>query len=201
MTNLSPTSSNKQLGKLLFLGYGSGETRLIDYLTSQGWVVTHEAHKIDDSKRLDFDMIVSFGYRYKISDRVLNSTKGPNLNLHISLLPWNKGAHPIFWSYFEGTPTGVTIHELDGEFDTGTVYGQKIVELNENYETFETAYIKHRVAIEDLFIELFPVIVNGEIIPEHQFETGTYHTSSELPPSFAGWGSVISDEINRLKSL
>ena len=66
------------------------------------------------------------------------------LNLHISYLPFNKGAHPNFWSFAENTPSGVTIHKINKKIDSGNIIYQKILdfELNKNKKklTFKDTY-------------------------------------------------------------
>ena len=41
------------------------------------------------------------------------------LNIHPSLLPLHRGAHPIFWAALFGDPIGVTAHELTKSVDQG----------------------------------------------------------------------------------
>jgi methionyl-tRNA formyltransferase len=72
----------------------------------------------------DVDFVVSFGYRHIISARYINALHGRLINIHISLLPWNRGADPNFWSWFDRTPKGVTIHAIDAGVDTGDVLAQ-----------------------------------------------------------------------------
>lgn len=60
--------------------------------------------------------------------------KTPVLNLHISYLPWNRGANPNFWSFVENTKKGVTIHEIDEKLDKGKILLRKELEFDENRE-------------------------------------------------------------------
>ena len=43
--------------------------------------------------------LVSYGYRHIIGAEVLNRMPLRAINLHISLLPWNRPADPNFWSF------------------------------------------------------------------------------------------------------
>ena len=96
---------------ILFLGYNSKDTSLIAKLQKKGRTVVHTNDKISWSD--EFDLVISFGYRHIISQDQINNSTAPIINLHVSYLPWNKGAHPNFWSHFDCTPSGVTIHEVD----------------------------------------------------------------------------------------
>lgn len=47
------------------------------------------------------------------------------LNAHPSLLPDNRGPDPLFWTFHAGaTETGVTIHLMDADLDTGPILVQ-----------------------------------------------------------------------------
>ena len=97
--------------KILFLGYGKGETSLIDFLEDRGHLLKNTSSKVNNFS--DYDLVISFGYRHIIKDTELKSLKRPIINLHVSFLPFNRGSHPNFWSHFENTPSGVSIHEID----------------------------------------------------------------------------------------
>lgn len=69
--------------------------------------------------------VVSFNYRYLIPEEVLKLLPGKVINLHTSLLPYNRGSAPNFFSFLEDTPKGVTIHRVDSGLDTGDILCQK----------------------------------------------------------------------------
>jgi methionyl-tRNA formyltransferase len=46
-------------------------------------------------------------------------------NIHPALLPRYRGPEPIFWNMRDGTPTGVTIHQIDAGLDTGPIAAQE----------------------------------------------------------------------------
>src|SRR5690606_983365 len=68
------------------------------------------------------DLLVSFGYRH-----ILKDLSVPAVNIHISMLPWNRGADPNFWSWLDHTPKGVTVHLMDQGIDTGPIIAQREV--------------------------------------------------------------------------
>jgi methionyl-tRNA formyltransferase len=52
------------------------------------------------------------------------------LNAHPSLLPANRGPDPLFWTFHKGaSATGVTIHLMDADLDTGPILAQARVAL------------------------------------------------------------------------
>jgi folate-dependent phosphoribosylglycinamide formyltransferase PurN len=187
--------------KVLFLGYGEESTNLIQFLRESGFEVTHENEILKTEDGSGFDLLVSYGYRHKIPMNFLDSVQGPKLNLHISYLPWNKGSHPVFWAFFESTPLGVTIHELDAGIDTGGIYAIRELVMDPKFESFSSAYDTFRQEIEDLFMEVLPKILSGQLKPTPQTEAGTNHRSSQIPEEFKGWDSNIFDEVARLKGI
>ncbi len=183
--------------KLLFLGYGKNETKLIDFLIEKKCEVWHTSDKVVSFA--GFDLIISFGYRHIIKKDTLNTAKRPIVNLHISYLPYNRGAHPNFWSFYEETPSGVTIHHIDEGIDTGDIIYQKKVQFSSDEITFKQTYNRLINEIEQLFIENADNIIEGNYTPVKQLIKGTYHKVSDLPIDFNGWNSQISEEIKRLK--
>lgn len=183
--------------KVLFLGYSKEETTLIDELLKARCDVSHTNKKIKSIAGYDF--VVSFGYKHILSKSVIQSSNAPIINLHISYLPWNRGAHPNFWSFYDGTPSGVSIHLVDDGIDTGPIIYQKYVNFCKNEDTFQKTYKKLIFEIELLFTENISKIIANQfkIIP--QCSKGTFHTVKDLPKEFKGWDCNISSEIYRLK--
>jgi len=86
------------------------------------------------------DFIVSFGYRHIIKEPYLSMYEGRIINIHQSILPWNRGADPNFWSWFDDTPKGISIHLVDGGLDTGDCIMQLVVSRWRGGETLKTSY-------------------------------------------------------------
>ena len=181
---------------ILFLGYDNKDTRLIKILNNRGHQVTHSR---EEKFNLDiFDLIISFGYRYIIKDEAINYTKRPIINLHISYLPFNRGAHPNFWSHFDNTPIGVSIHHIDSGIDTGPIIFRKKVLFKNSKLTLYQSYKILKNEIENLFIE------NIDSIEKYNYETfisaekGSFHYREDLP-DWVNWNLTIEDIINKGK--
>ena len=131
-------------------------------------------------KEINPALVISFNYRYIIKKDVISFLGNRIINMHISYLPWNKGSNPNFWSFFDNTPKGVTIHQLDEGLDTGDILFQRELLLEEEKETFISSYNKLLTEIMELFKE------NWEVIRERQWEAipqkeeGTYHTMKDM---------------------
>ncbi|KGA21245.1 hypothetical protein GM51_2915 [freshwater metagenome] len=161
--------------------------------------MTHSDRKLNSTS--NFDLVICFGYRHIISSETINDSQCRIINLHTSMLPWNRGAHPIFWSFFDNTPLGVSIHEIESGIDTGALIAQKEVFLETASLTFEDAHTRMNQEIEELFIDVFDGIVGGAAFASPQIGGGSFHKTSDLPKDFSGWESEIDKEIERLKSL
>jgi len=171
---------------------------LIDFLSNDGNSITRfeERLKKEDLAKYKFNFLISFSYRYIISKEILNFFKDKAINLHISYLPWNKGADPNFWSILENTPQGVTIHQIDYKLDTGKILYQKKITFNDE-DTLKTSYEKLQIELVKLFIEKWYNIKHHKVTPMKQKGRGSYHISSnkniyqELLTN--GWDTKIKD--------
>ncbi len=192
--------------KALFLGYDKSETSLIDFLVSKKYDVFHSKKKTADffspHKNFDFNdfhLIISFGYRHIIPKSLIK--RSPTIiNLHISFLPYNRGSHPVFWSAYEGTPSGVSIHIIDEGIDTGPLLFQKQVNIDLRKNTFTEAHKDLRSEIEKLFIDNFDEISLANYSQKSYSGNGSYHNSWDLPKGFVGWDENMYLEIERLKN-
>ena len=102
---VSHKNTRKPIKKILFLGYNANQTKLLDVLASNGLKVDHTAEKIKEIN--GYDAVISFGYRHILNHNLIRKAGCPIFNLHMSYLPYNRGAHPNFWSFYDNTPSGV----------------------------------------------------------------------------------------------
>ena len=184
---------------------------LSPYQTRLGQVVEEGLdHVIQESKIIDIeyvdsksaDFIISYGYQYVLSKEIIERVNGRIINLHISFLPWNRGADPNFWSIVEGSPKGVTIHYIDGGIDTGDIVAQRPIEFSAD-ETLTSSYHRLRELIENLFVDNWEAIRKGKCNRVKQDITkGTYHSKVQRKRIFhllpKGWDTRIS-QIHQLK--
>lgn len=137
----------------------------------------------------DADIAVSHNYGYILPVDVVESV--PVVNLHISYLPWNRGAHPNYWAIKEGTPSGVTIHWMDAGIDTGPIIAQRKVPVRED-DTLRTSYERLQREVFDLFRKFWPAIRAGDAPSRPQPEGGSAHSSLELPEGI-DWDMPVAE--------
>ena len=194
MIRINETKNPKM--RILFLGYDQSQTKLIDALVTNNCLVDHTE---DNTEAISgYDCVISYGYRHIIKQNVIEGFSCPIFNLHISYLPYNRGAHPNFWSFYDNTPSGVTIHLIDSDVDTGKIVKQKYVNFDEADDTFVKTYSVLKENIENLFLEFLPSLLNDTWTAKKQRGFGTHHFERDLPSNFSGWNSNINEELARL---
>lgn len=178
--------------RVLFLGPPESPTLALLRGLGEDVVDTEERIAADVADSAEF--IVSHGYRHILGADVLGRFPGRAINLHISYLPWNRGAHPNVWSVIEGTPSGVTVHHMDPGVDTGDIIGQRLVELAPD-DTLATSYERLQSAVTELFGDLWPAIKDGTAPRELQQADGTVHRVADFevvePLLDNGWDTSV----------
>ena len=127
---------------ILFLTNGTIGQQMIARFRDEGYLVdVHtQALEIGYFENRSYDYLISYNYSHIIKSELLNLFPHSALNLHISYLPWNKGADPNIWSFLDDTPKGVSIHYIDKGLDTGDILGQRELFFDNEKETLESTY-------------------------------------------------------------
>lgn len=169
-------------GAVLFLTNNENTDDLYQWLKEQEPLVYKITNRLTKEmvEQLAPSFAVSFNYRHLISGEVLELLPDRVINLHTSLLPYNRGSAPNVFSFLEDTPKGVTIHLMDRGLDTGDILCQKELKFDEEKETFATTYDKLLEEMKQMFRENWQAIRAGELKPVRQEGEGTYHRMREL---------------------
>ena len=168
--------------KILFLTNNDISLDLCEWLKNneKQVILYNKKLTLNELINLNPDFLISYNYKYIINKDVLKETKGKAINLHISYLPWNRGAYPNVWSFLENTPKGVTIHLIDEGIDTGDILVQKEILINEEEHTLKSSYILLHEEIQKLFKENWEKIKNREIIQKAQKGQKTIHYKKDF---------------------
>lgn len=166
--------------KVLFLTNNKISYSLYKWLKEKEEVILHE-DKLDVKtiNKYHPDFLISYSYKYIIKEDVIEMMKARIINLHISYLPWNRGADPNLWSFIENTPKGVTIHLIDKGVDTGKILLQKEIHFEDEKETLASSYNKLHAEIQKLFKENWDKIRSEGITTKNQSLEGTFHKSKD----------------------
>jgi methionyl-tRNA formyltransferase len=134
-----------------------------------------ESEVIEAIQALHPDLGISILFGYILRAELLRVLPAGCINLHPSLLPYNRGAYPNVWSIIDGTPSGVTLHYIDEGVDTGDIIAQRQVEV-EPVDTGQSLYQKLEQTCVDLFQDTWPHFRAGEGVHKSQSnEEGTSH--------------------------
>lgn len=194
------------MGGVLFLTNNINSLSLYDWLSERcKTVLFSDPITISDIERIKPDLVISFNYMHIVKSDVIDMMKNRIINMHISYLPWNRGANPNFWSFVDNTPKGVTIHVMDKGLDTGDIIYQKELLFDEKKDTLSSSYDILQNEIIELFKEHWDDIYSGNIQTKKQVGKGSYHSVSDFRKISEDidftWNDLASDVIAKYKRI
>ena len=131
-------------------------------------------------KALNLDIAVVCSYCKLFPKELLEVTKDGFINVHPSLLPKYRGANPYTHVIInDEKETGVTLHFMDENFDTGDIILQKKVKVFEN-DTMGTVFNRLNFLGADMLFEVLCRYENGEVLPRHKQPEGEFITAPSI---------------------
>jgi methionyl-tRNA formyltransferase len=74
----------------------------------------------------DLDLVVVYGFNWKLPESVLSTPRFGVINVHSSMLPKYRGPAPVLWAIRNGdAQIGLTVHRMDSRFDAGPVLARR----------------------------------------------------------------------------
>lgn len=126
-----------------------------------------------------FDALITVYWPFIVPLRVFSMVP-LTVNFHPALLPINRGWYPHVHSILDGSPAGVTLHQLSAKADQGGIWAQHPVNI-EPWETSGDVYKKLQREMFSLFCDSWKQIKGGEITPRGQNESlAIYHSKKEI---------------------
>lgn len=123
------------------------------------------AQKLLDHK---ITLVCLSGYMKLIGDETIQAVNGRILNIHPALLPqyggqgmYGRNVHQAVKDNNE-TKTGITIHQVDNQYDSGKILAQKIIPLNAA-DTVDDIENKVRTTEPDFYVQTVRKILKNEI--------------------------------------
>ncbi len=151
---------------------------------------------VDSLKSIQPSYIVSYGYRHILPAAVIAAARHRIINLHISYLPWNRGADPNLWSWLSNTPKGVSVHRLTEQVDRGDIIARELIDPGPDH-TLRTSYADLQLHMVELFSRVWPGVASGSETSTAQSGTGSYHRSVDKERHLAampnGWDTRCSE--------
>jgi methionyl-tRNA formyltransferase len=134
---------------------------------------------LEEVRALRADIAVSVMFGYILRRPFLELFPRGVVNLHPALLPWNRGAFPNVWSIVDGTPSGVTLHYIDGGIDTGDIVAQAAVEVLPA-DTGQSLYERLEEGGLELFKQNWASLAAGTAARMPQPSGGTSHVTADV---------------------
>jgi methionyl-tRNA formyltransferase len=110
------------------------------------------------------EALLSFFWPKLIPVELLEAHPRGAFGTHPSLLPRHRGPDPFFWTILEGDPvTGVTLHRLSGEYDTGAIVDVRRIDVPHEINAWGLARALDRPALE-LLVSAATRLSEGEAL-------------------------------------
>lgn len=129
------------------------------------------------------DLLLSLYYRNRIPEEIFSQAKMGAYNLHGSYLPAYKGRAPLNWAIINGENyTGVSLHVLEKDFDTGDIVARKKVEFTDSDYVGDIIPRVSKAALE-MFSETLPAFVSGNVakIPQSSLSEKSSYFGKRTP--------------------
>jgi len=123
---------------------------------------------LEKLSKYNCNLLVSNSYPLIFKASFLEIFNFNAFNIHASLLPKNRGCDPIHWAIMKDEKlTGVTIHQIDNNVDTGNIIAQNTVEINFT-DTWVLLSEKIQIAKFKLIKEILPMLLTDNLLLEKQ---------------------------------
>jgi methionyl-tRNA formyltransferase len=110
------------------------------------------------------DALLCWFYPKQVPGPLLDAFPRGAFGTHPSLLPRWRGPDPYFWAIYEGDQeTGVSLHRLEAEYDTGHVIAQEALAIDPHEHAFRLAKRLDRPALR-LLVECARRLSEGELL-------------------------------------
>lgn len=140
------------------------------------------------------DGLICHSYSMRLRADVLALVHGRAFNVHLALLPRNRGPNPVQWALIHGdATTGATLHLMDEEFDRGPIVDQESIVI-EDSDTWPSLLDRARAAGRRLLDRAIPRLLDGQWSARAQSEQHAVINSRIPRDSFAIDFRLMSDQ-------
>lgn len=125
------------------------------------------------------DLLLSVHWPKLFTKEELGQCRIGALNLHNSLLPWNRGADSCAWVIVDQTPHGATIHWINEGIDSGDIFIQAhmIIPPDCTTDSLYKLTARHEIEVFDQALEL---IQRGRFPAYKQVGAGSFHQKKDF---------------------
>lgn len=132
-------------------------------------------------QRLKPDLTLVNSYSMLLQPEILAIPEQGAVNIHGALLPEYRGANPAQWAILnDETETGVTMHYIDNDFDSGDIIAQRHVPILFE-DTWCDIYKRIGIATEKMLMVELPKLLAGTNTRQPQDKTRARHWRRRHP--------------------
>ncbi len=148
------------------------------------------------------DVIYCFGWSYLLKEPILKLPKLGVIGYHPTLLPQNRGRHPIIWALALGLKeTGSTFFFMDEGTDSGDILSQKLIAI-EDSDDAATLYQKLVDAACEQISTFTPQLITGDFKCVAQDESkASYWRKRTKEDGRIDWGKPAQEIHNLVRAL
>jgi methionyl-tRNA formyltransferase len=148
------------------------------------------------------DLMLVFGFNWKLPPDVLGIPRLGVLNIHPSILPRHRGPSPVLWALRNGdTHFGLTVHRMNESIDAGPIISRgRPIELPDHV-THDEIWTRSASALPEVVTDAIRRATRGEPGQPQDPEQATY---AGFPPDewFAiDWTATRSSIHNQLRAI
>jgi methionyl-tRNA formyltransferase len=148
----------------------------------------------------DVDLIIVGGFPWRLPPEVLELPRLGVINLHPALLPRLRGRYALEWTFRnDESETGITIHRMAPEFDTGAILAQVAVPIEDDDDA-DSLIRKFGPLLPDLFATAVARIARGETGEPQDESLATDTPAFEPEWRFIDWTRPARTIHNQVRS-
>ncbi|HOK42007.1 MAG TPA: formyltransferase family protein [bacterium] len=147
------------------------------------------------------DVVFVLGLSQIINEEILKCAKIGFIGSHPTLLPLNRGHHPIIWAIANGLKwTGITLFWLDKGIDTGYIFKQKKILIKKRY-TAKDLLLEVTKITKELLLKGIQELEAGKITKIKQPLTSNYWRKRTFKDGVIDWRMSAERIINLIRAL
>jgi len=150
---------------------------------------------------LEPDLILCAGMPWKLPAAFLALPRLGSINVHPALLPRHRGPYPFEWTFRHGdAETGITIHRMASEFDTGAILAQTRVPILDD-DDVNALVDKFPAVFPALLAEALARVANGDPGDAQDESQATYAGPIDESWLAIDWNDSARAIHNQIRSL
>lgn len=149
---------------------------------------------------LEPDLILVTGFPRLLPPEVLAIPRLGCVNAHPALLPAYRGPDPMFWQFYNGEPAlGLTLHRMDGAFDTGAILAQGSTPIGPD-ETPDDVYPRLFEIAPSLIITALEKVITGDPGTPQDPARASYAPIPSLDDRRVDWTRTAEQIYNQIRA-